>query len=210
MANRYLRDRAMRRMDRRHGHDYARHGGRNDYRGGSYQVNGYYDGRNAYGSAGGYVSSDRAYQSSNNRAGMSNSDYRYDGHFYGEMPFDYNQQYHNDYAGGYDYAEQDEEKKWMEDLDRWASKLKRKNKFNIDEKQIVEMAKRSNASMKDYNEKEYYVTFLMMVSDYPRVSNDPSHYAEMAKSFLEDDDSELVGSEKLCKYYYTIIKGEDD
>lgn len=204
MANRYLRDRAMRRMDRRHGHDYARHGGRNDYRGGSYQVNGYYDGRNAYGSAGGYVSSDRAYQSSNNRAGMSNGDYRYDGHFYGEMPFDYNQQYHND------YAEQDEEKKWMEDLDKWASKLKRKNKFNIDEKQIVEMAKRSNASMKDYNEKEYYVTFLMMVSDYPRVSNDPSHYAEMAKSFLEDDDSELVGSEKLCKYYYTIIKGEDD
>ena len=187
--NRYLKDRAMRRHDRAsHGHG----------RGGSYNISGTYDRRNPYGSAGGYV---RDYEHHGNYD--YTSDYNY------EHPMYYSRDYRStDYR--YDRkAERDEEESYYQELDRWIGKLKRKNKFNINESQLIDMAKRYNISMKDYDEKEFYATFLMMVSDYGKVSQDPQVFVEMAKAFLEDDDTELKGSEKLCKYLYAIVLDDE-
>lgn len=166
MINRYLKDRAMKRMDRSNGR-------RNDRR------------------------------------------------YYGTNDRNYRNDYNSDYYGheterNYDYArydrkyERDVEDDYYQELERWISKLKRKNKFNINESQVIEMAKRSNLKMQDYDEKEFYATFLMMVSDYTKVSSDPQVFIEMAKSFLEDDDTELKGSEKLCKYLYAIVLNDDE
>lgn len=38
--------------------------------------------------------------------------------------------------------------------------------------------------------------------------NDSSTYLNMAKKWLEDDDIEVSPSEKLCIYYYDIVKGK--
>ena len=192
--NRYLKDRAMRRHDRAsHGHG----------RGGSYNISGTYDRRNPYGSAGGYV---RDYEHHGNYD--YTSDYNYD------YPMYYSSDYRSRDYRSTDYrydrkAERDEEESYYQELDRWIGKLKRKNKFNINESQLIDMAKRYNISMKDYDEKEFYATFLMMVSDYGKASQDPQVYVEMAKAFLEDDDTELKGSEKLCKYLYAIVLDDE-
>ena len=188
--NRYLKDRAMRRYDRAsHGHS----------RGGSYNISGNYDRRNAYGSAGGYV---RDYEH------RGNSDYTSD------YNYDYPMHRENDYrSNDYRYdrrAERYEEEDYYKELDGWISKLKRKNKFNVNESQVMEMAKRYNLSMKDYDEKEFYATFLMMVSDYGKASSDPQVFVDIAKAFLEDDDTALKGSEKLCKYLYAIVLDDDE
>lgn len=212
--NRYLRDRAMRRMDRASG------------RRGSYNISGNYDRRNPYGSAGGYVRDSESRGGRGGNRGNSN-DYNMDyertnrNGNRGDYSSDYN--YGSDYHYGYnmgapimDYnrydrkAERDEEDEYYKELERWTNKLKRKNKFNINENQVMEMAKRSNLSMKDYDEKEFYATFLMMVSDYGKVSSDPQMFVEMSKAFLEDDDTELKGSEKLCKYLYAIVLDDDE
>ena len=80
--NRYLKDRAMRRYDRAtHGHS----------RGGSYNISGNYDRRNAYGSAGGYV---RDYE----KCGRNSSQAR---NYYNDYSKnDYNSDYHmnNNYS----------------------------------------------------------------------------------------------------------------
>lgn len=203
--NNYLRDRAMRRYDRAsRGRDRA-----GQHRGGSYNISGSYDRRNPYGSAGGYV---RDYENRGRNSSQTRNDYN-------DYPMnDYNSDYHMNYNySPYDYeyrrdrkAEREEEDEYYKELDKWTNKLKRKNKFNINEQQVLDMAKRSNLKMEDYDEKELYATFLMMVSDYGKVSSDPQAYIEMAKAFLEDDDTELKGSEKLCKYLYAIVLDDDE
>ena len=50
----------------------------------------------------------------------------------------------------------------------------------------------------------------MVMSDYPQVANEPHTYLSLAKDWLEDKDSKLKGSEKLCAYYYEIIKGGEE
>lgn len=209
--NRYLRDRAMRRSDRASGRGRMHNGNR----GGSYNISGTYDRRNPYGSAGGYV---RDYESrgrndyersgySNENRNTYNNDYNSYGDYYGGY---YPSHYMNDYARYDRKAEREEEDEYYKELDKWISKLKRKNKFNLTEQQVIDMAKRSNLKMEDYDEKEFYATFLMLVSDYGKVSSDPQAFIEMSKAFLEDDDTELKGSEKLCKYLYAIVLDDDE
>ena len=48
----------------------------------------------------------------------------------------------------------------------------------------------------------------MMVSDYKTVSADFRGYLQMAKEWLLDDDIEVSPEEKLCIYYYEIVKGK--
>lgn len=258
--NRYLQDRAMRRMDHKRGGrrrdrrdyamdyrrdrrrsdygmderrdrrddydmDYRRGSDGNDYGRGHYEVRGQYDSRgdyndyggdyrNPYGSRGGYVDS-RGRGSSSSRRNLSEHDVRFDSHHGGYMDYR-NEDYYDGsdydyYDKGYmDYASKEEEKMYHEELDKWIKKLESKNKFNLNESQVLDMAKRTGVSMKDYDEKEFYATFLMQVSDYPRSSNDPAMYIEMARDFLEDDDVKVKGGEKLCKYLYTIVLGEDE
>lgn len=231
--NRYLRDRANRRaMFRR-------------------------DGRNPYGSAGGYVTSrrrgrDRAdmnydnYRDRENRMRMvqpvvmeydyarynSRYDSRYntdrrnqDSHYpyeqYGEhnRPMEYEMygygvggirpmDYRYDY--NYDYASEDMEKEWKEHLKKWCEELKRYDRFNMPKDQIIQNAKQMGVEFDKYNEEEFLTTYYMVMSDYPQIANEPHTYIALAKDWLEDKDSKLKDSEKLCAYYYEVINGGEE
>ena len=62
----------------------------------------------------------------------------------------------------------------------------------------------------DYNEEEFLTTYYMVLSDYPKIANEPHTYLALAKDWLEDKDTALKGSEKLCAYYYEIVKGGEE
>lgn len=117
----------------------------------------------------------------------------------GIMPMDYR----------YDYASEDMEKEWKEDLKEWEGKLKREDRFNMPKDQVVNNARQMGATFKDYNDDEFYITYLMIVSDYKKSISDPHIAILQAKEWLEDEDSELKGSDKLCAYYYEIINKKD-
>ena len=65
-------------------------------------------------------------------------------------------------------------------------------------------------SFNEYEPDEFYAVYLMQVSDYPSIANEPHTYLAMAKSWLEDKDIELEPSEKLCKYMYEIVMADED
>lgn len=109
-----------------------------------------------------------------------------------------------DYA--YDYAES--EGKWHKDLEHWTEKLKKKDRFHIKKEDVISSAKQMGVKFDEFTEEEFYAVYLMMVSDYKAVANDFRSYLNMAKEWLMDDDIEVSPSEKLCIYYYEIVKGE--
>ena len=114
--------------------------------------------------------------------------------------------YNYDY--GYDYAKESE-KEYEKDLHEWAEKLKRKDRFGWSKEQVIQQAKDMGVKFSDYDEMEFYATYLMLMSDFTKTGNDPYVYLSMAKEWLEDDDVEMKGSEKLCAYLYTIVLGEE-
>lgn len=209
MRNRYLSDRASRRMGMSR------------------------DGRNPYGSRGGYVSSRRM---RGRDRGMDynysipeyDSRYDYRGNSYDrgqDYPMGYEHyrehsrpmQYELYGVGGmrprmdynYDYG-QDMDKEYEEHLHKWVEKLKKHDRFGWNKDQVIQQAKSMGVRFEKYDEMEFFATYLMMISDYPKIANEPHTYLAMAKSFLEDEDAELKGSEKLCAYLYTIVLGEDE
>lgn len=230
--NDYLRDRAMRRgrsgdNARGRGRDYARGGrGRNDYARGELYRNDYAnDMRNPYGARGGYVRDSRLEDEW--RRPFNEQDYQ-ETRFHGEVqPIgyeereeqdsergrgrDYRRGYYrndyNDYGNDYamDFAKEDED--WKKHLKKWSDKLKKKDRFKMPIEQVIKEAKSMGVKFEEYDEMEFYTTYLMMISDYPRVANEYHTYLSMAKDWLEDDDVEMMGSDKLCAYYYEIVKG---
>lgn len=113
---------------------------------------------------------------------------------------------------GYDYASGDMEKEWEEEMEKWCKELKKHDKFgNMPKEEIIHQARQMGARFDDYNEKEFLTTYYMMMSDYKMdMLNSPQAYMILAKDFLEDKDSELKGSEKLCAYYYEVVKGGEE
>ena len=134
------------------------------------------------------------------------------GQDYGMEDYDYDMgDYDNDY--GYDmgdYADEDMEEEWKQHLKKWTEKLKKKDRFNMPKDQVLQNAKQMGVKFDEYSEEEFLTTYYMVISDYPKVANEPHTYLAMAKEWLEDKDSELKGSEKLCAYYYEIIKGGEE
>lgn len=127
-----------------------------------------------------------------------------------DMRSDYNYDMRNDY--GYDMTYDGHEKmsneKYKKDLEHWAEKLKRKDRFKLRKEEIINHAKQMGVKFDEFEEDEFYVTYLMMVSDFKAVANDFRSYLNMAKEWLMDDDVEVSPSEKLCIYYYEIVRGE--
>lgn len=181
------------------------------------------DGRNPYGSRGGYVSSHRErrmrdrgyspeYDSRYNDREHRRMDYRMDGNYpiYSEQ-YDYNNRPIEFYGVGGMYRPDygyDMEKEWEEDLHEWIEHLKKYDKYGLSKEQIIQQAKNMGVRFTDYDELEFYTAYLMQLSDYPAVGGDYPIFIQMAKSFLEDEDAKLKGSDKLCEYYYRIVLGE--
>lgn len=108
----------------------------------------------------------------------------------------------------YKYEYEDLDKEYKSDLKEWIDKLKHKDKFRLNTPDIIHKAKSMGVKFEDYDELEFEATYYMLLSDFGNVSNDPHTYLAMAKSFLEDDDIEVSPSEKVCIYFYKIVKGE--
>jgi hypothetical protein len=243
--DRRMRERDMR-MRGRDGRSRAGNGYLNDAEV-QYQM-GMRDGRNPYGSKGGYVrdhgGNDYAMDYRNDYAKHNsgydyrgNSDYRYEDY---ARSGQYDREYHRpmgyemngyaminpDYARGnrgrdynYDYGRDyerdyaDMEKEYHEELKKWIEKLKKEDRIRVSKDQILRQAKNMNIEFDDFTEEEFYATYLMVISDFPNVTNDYNVYVGMAKNWLMDKDAKLQGSDKLCTYMYEIVLGkskEDD
>lgn len=199
------------------------------------------DGRNPYGSRGGYVEPSHRDYVSEHRSGYHHSaDMRrmdsrdYMGDQYSREPrgymepygygVDYRRDYRSDYRGmdGHnyrgmnyemmhdypeDYRSGSEDEEYRRDLRKWEEKLKHHDKYGMTKSQVTEQARNYGAKFQEYDEEEFYVTYLMMISDYKELFNDPMVFIKMAKAFLEDKDAEAKGGEKLCTYMYEIALG---
>lgn len=127
----------------------------------------------------------------------------------------YNRDYRNDYRGDYygdgnDYSSHDMEQEYKKKLYEWTEKLNSKNRFNkVPMEHVIEQAKNMGIKFEEFDEDEFYAVYLMHVSDYPTISNEYNMYIRMAKDWLMDNDVSVSPSEKLCKYLYTIVLGED-
>lgn len=179
------------------------------------------DGRNPYGSRGGYVSSARPRRDRGMgeeyypREHSRRYGYSYDGGGYpyeGYAPdYEYPREYgrYNRYPEMPDYSNGISDEDYHYALEKWTKKLKAKDRFNLTKEEIIRKAREMNAKFTEYDEDEFYATYLMVVSDYINISNDPHAYIAMAKMFLEDDDIAVSPSEKLCIYLYEIVLGEE-
>lgn len=107
------------------------------------------------------------------------------------------------YDDSYDY-----DYDYKEDLHDWISKLKSKDKYGMTKEQVVQHARSIGASFDDYTEDEFFAAYLMFVSDFGDITNDPTIFVKMAIDFFKDDDVEVRGGEKLCTYLYSIVLGE--
>ena len=120
-----------------------------------------------------------------------------------EEEYDYRDYRERDYHN----EENDFDDEYHYDLENWKKKLKRKTKTNMTDEEAINKAKTMGVKFEDYDEEEFLVTFYMLQSDFINIST-PESYLIMAKQWLEDDDAELQGSDKLCAYYYAIVKGK--
>lgn len=121
-------------------------------------------------------------------------------------PREYNRR-NRDYR---DYAEEDMDEEYEEDLKKWIQKLKKSDRFGLSKEQVIQKAKEMKVDFKDYEPEEFYAIYLMHISDYPSVANEPHTYLAMAKAWLEDKDLQISPSEKVCKYLYEIVMAEED
>lgn len=199
------------------------------------------DGRNPYGSRGGYVDSRMdMYGDMNYDRGYGN-DMMYDKR---EMGYDYaDRNYGRDYNSGYGdrrsekpygrpnygfdsmdderdrqrdyaYADAHASKLTKKDIKKWEKHLENADgtmgrKYSKD--QILPAAQQLGIKFNEYSEDEFAMAVNMLYSDYCKsVGGDMMMYIKMAKAFLEDDDFDGKGSEKLALYYRCIAEQEQE
>ena len=209
------------------------------------------DGRNPYGSRGGYVTGrrprrDRASEYDDgydrpvyNREYDDRYDYpedprygverdrnydernrEYRGYF-GDSPFyveqmeyPFDMKYGRDYRrGGNRGGRRDYDSRNMtsRELEDWKEKLYRqldesdKEAFKIEK--IIKRATDIRVEFNKFNEDEFYVTVLMMYTDYKNTlgKGNVDIYIRLAKDFLCDEDASVKYGEKLAVYYEDIV-----
>jgi hypothetical protein len=105
-----------------------------------------------------------------------------------------------------------------DELEEWKMKLMKevdeKDKHFFTKENISSKARNIGAKMKDYSEEELCLVTLMVYTDYCKtikkfMGANMDIYVELARDWLEDEDSELKGSERLAVYHDCIIEGED-
>jgi hypothetical protein len=216
------------------------------------------DGRNPYGSRGGYVVSrrsrrDRAMGSSRGREmdyarggrGRESSrdygmDYNYDmrggrdyemdyarninySGSYGGTPFqyrkmeNYGRDYHRErdygyYGSGmdyrYDYAtgslNEEELEDWSHEL---LEEVDSKDREMLKKEKVIKKAEEMGIKFDMFSPDEFYITALMMYTDYCKVLGNASldMYLRLAKAWLMDDDASVKAGEKLAVYYDEIV-----
>lgn len=186
------------------------------------------DGRNPYGSRGGYVvdrargrdygkmgdyASDREYGSRYDDMAYSQPAYERDGH-YGEQPYEYGRDYDNTYRVGsfeYDTYRDGDYKLSQKELRNWQKHLENVDgssgaKFN--ESQVMQIAQNMGIKFDEFSPELLTTMTNVMYSDYASAcgTQDVAPYVKMAKAFLLDDDFDGTPEEKAYLYYKAIVE----
>lgn len=178
----------------------------------------YFDGRNPYGSKGGYVR-DHAMDSRRDYA-MDGRDYHYGPMMDYEMDSRRRRDYYSD--GHYPMYPQemmypmDRHKRNMylseEELRKWSSRLMREigERENLKMEAIMKRAESLAINFDKFSPHEFYTTMLMIYSDFHKTlgTANVDLYLKLAKDWLCDEDAEVRYGEKLAAYYYSVVKGE--
>ena len=121
-------------------------------------------------------------------------------------PYDYGYPY-DDYG---DYGETLSEK----ELEHWCEKLKKQlddqEKQMFQKDMISQKAKSMGMQMQGFGEKELEVVTIMLYDDFKRtLGRNPDTYIKLAYDWLNDQDSELKGAQKLAVYHDEIVEADD-
>lgn len=161
------------------------------------------DGRNAYGSRGGYIR-DR-YPDEREDFGDMRGDYNYD------MRGDYNSDMRRDYNS--DMRGYDGHKKLSPDkLHRWVKMLMMevddKYKQYFSKEQIINKAEQMGIEFEKFTPDEFHATVVMMFTDFFTALGSASVdlYIKMAKAFLCDADASVKYGKKLARYYEAVVE----
>ena len=171
------------------------------------------DGRNPYGSRGGYVRDSRGY------------DYNYDGRMmdrrgYDYYPFEvrgrvgsrYPEDYNYDSDMRYDYYPRDGHSTMSEEeLKHWGKKLldevNDKDRQYLKMESVIKKAEQMGIRFDEFTPYEYYITVLMMFTDYSKTLGTANYdiYIKLAKDWLCDEDVAAQYGKKLTAYYENVV-----
>lgn len=191
------------------------------------------DGRNPYGSRGGYVRSDRKSDYDDDYAMRGNrdrSDYGYD-MARRDRNMDYatynesrmrDRDYEDDYRRdrNEDYRRRDYGKPEMfshKDMETWKSMMKNEDGtrgVHFRGEQVKHACQQAGIDCEEFGEDVFCLAMNMMYSDYCKVAKKygvdmPEYYADLAKAFLRDKDFDGKPEEKLYLYYKAIVERDD-
>lgn len=172
------------------------------------------DGRNPYGSRGGYVTSrrdhGRGYYEGEFR-GMSdhNSRPEYDERRYRDHrrtnEYDYASDYRmDDYDYGGGYLNHEELHAWKRML---CDSLEKGECEMFSDDKIIKRAKENGIRFDNFTEDEFIVAVLMMYTDYGKTLGKANidTYVKMANDFLCDEDSGVKYGEKMTAYFDHVV-----
>ena len=113
-----------------------------------------------------------------------------------------------DYAPSEDYLSEEELMEWQKDL---MDEIEPQFKGQFERNRVIQRGKEMGVDFKDFTEEEFVTTALMIATDFGKTvgMNNTDQIFRMAVNWLEDDDAELQGGEKLAVYYDEIVCAED-
>lgn len=170
------------------------------------------DGRNPYGSRGGYVVSDKR------------RDYNHDDDIRRERDYDDDmRRYRRDYDDDVRYAKThtkdygEPEMFSRRDIETWKSIMHNEDGTRGEHfrpEQVRMACQQTGIDYEEFGEHIFSLAMNMMYSDYCKVAkkygiDHPEFYADLAKAFLRDKDFDGKPEEKLYLYYKTIVEKDD-
>ena len=186
------------------------------------------DGRNPYGSRGGYVRDKGMgnytfggygeYDRADDEYPRGRRDYAYGDYRsrdYAEM--DYRRM---DYAPMMDYRDYDDEDRELKltkkEMEKWKREMVNEDGTrgeHFTKEQVEAVARQIGVNPSEFEDGVFCLATNMIYSDYCKVAKKygvdrPEFYAEMAKAFLKDKDFDGKGDEKLALYYKFIVDNE--
>ena len=183
------------------------------------------DGRNPYGSRGGYVRSDGRKDYEDDYAMRENRDRRnyYEDDYARGRRSDYatyNDRPMRDYDYEEDYRRRDYGKPEMfshKDMETWKSMMKNEDGTRGEHfraEQVKHACQQAGIDCEEFGEDIFGLAMNMKYSDYCKVAKKygvdmPEFYADMAKAFLRDKDFDGKPEEKLYLYYKAIVERDD-
>lgn len=195
------------------------------------------DGRNPYGSRGGYVRDKDNDFAKNNNFDSNIKDYEDMRRDYEDMRKDYekmrrdyesmkrdnasyndSRMHNKDYEEDYRMRDYGKPKLFShKDMETWKSMMKNEDGTRGEHfraEQVKHACQQAGIDCEEFGEDIFCLAMNMMYSDYCKVAKKygvdmPEYYADLAKAFLRDKDFDGKPEEKLYLYYKAIVEKDD-